>query len=85
MMLNMPNMNVMAKLKEIIENEHKLLALIKEELLALKSSADERKTIISDVEGDVRMEDLIPNDGCVVTITKTGFIKRMSVEEFRTK
>ena len=77
-------MNVIAGLKEIIENEHKLLALIKEELLALKSSyADERKTIISDVEGDVRMEDLIPNDGCVVTITKTGFIKRMSVEEFR--
>ena len=29
------------------------------------------------------MEDLIPNDGCVVTITKMGFIKRMSVEEFR--
>lgn len=77
-------MNVIAGLKEIIENEHKLLALIKEELIALKSTyADERKTIISDVEGDVRMEDLIPNDGCVVTITKTGFIKRMSVEEFR--
>ena len=77
-------MNIIAGLKEIIENEHKLLALIKEELTALKSTyADERKTIISDVEGDVRMEDLIPNDGCVVTITKMGFIKRMSVEEFR--
>ena len=77
-------MNVIAGLKDIIENEHKLLGLIKEELLALKESyADERRTIISDVEGDVRMEDLIPNDGCVITITKTGFIKRMSVEEFR--
>ena len=29
------------------------------------------------------MEDLIPNDGCVVTVTETGFIKRTSVEEFR--
>ena len=29
------------------------------------------------------MEDLIPNDGCVITVTKTGFIKRTSVEEFR--
>ena len=77
-------MEVIAGLKDIIENEHKLLSLIKEELLALKSSySDERKTIISEIEGDVRMEDLIPNDGCVVTITKTGFIKRMSVEEFR--
>ncbi len=77
-------MVIIAGLKEIIENEHKLLALIKNELIALKSTyADERKTIISDAEGDVRMEDLIPNDGCVVTITKMGFIKRMSVEEFR--
>ena len=74
-MLNMLNLwNIIAGLKDIIENEHKLLALIKDELTALKSTySDERKTIISDVEGDVRMEDLIPNDGCVVTITKTGF------------
>jgi DNA gyrase subunit A len=77
-------MNIIAGLKDIIENEHQLLGLIKEELLALKTSyADERKTVITEAEGDVRMEDLIPNDGCVITITKTGFIKRMSVEEFR--
>ena len=77
-------MEIIAGLKDIINNEHKLLSLIKEELLNLKSTyADERRSIITEAEGDVRMEDLIPNDGCVITITKTGFIKRMSVEEFR--
>ncbi|HAE11064.1 MAG TPA: DNA gyrase subunit A, partial [Opitutae bacterium] len=77
-------MKLIEGFKDVIENEHKLLGVIKEELQELKSSyADERKTVISDVEGDVRMEDLIPNDGCVVTITKTGFIKRTGVEEFR--
>ena len=77
-------MEIIAGLKDIIDNEHKLLSLIKEELLHLKTTyADERRSIITEAEGDVRMEDLIPNDGCVITITKTGFIKRMSVEEFR--
>ena len=77
-------MTLISGLKEIIENEHILLGLIKEELIDLKSSyADDRKTVITEAEGDVRMEDLIPNDGCVVTITKSGFIKRTGVEEFR--
>ena len=70
--------------KEIIENEHVLLNLIKEELSELKSIyADQRRTIISEAEGEVRMEDLIPNDGCVVTITESGFIKRTSVDEYK--
>jgi DNA gyrase subunit A len=70
-------MELITGFKEIIENEFKLLSVIKEELLLLRDSyADERKTIITEAEGDVRMEDLIPNDGCVVTITDTGFIKR---------
>ena len=54
-----------------------MLSVIKEELVNLKEQySDERKTLITEAEGDVRMEDLIPNDGCVVTITDTGFIKR---------
>ena len=70
--------------KDIIENEHRLLTVIKDELVILKKEyADERKTIITEAEGDVRMEDLIPNDGCVVTITDTGFIKRTQIEEYR--
>ena len=66
-------MAVISELTEIIENERKLLDLIKSELLELKGVyGDERKSIITEAEGDVSMEDLIPNDGCVVTITKSG-------------
>jgi DNA gyrase subunit A len=77
-------MMLISKLTEIIENERKLLDLIKNELLEVKETyGDERKTLITEAEGDVSMEDLIPNDGCVVTITKSGFIKRTTVDEFK--
>ena len=77
-------MNLIKGLREIIENEHVLLGLIKKEILELKDSfADERKTTITEAEGEVSMEDLIPNDGCVVTITETGFIKRTTIDEYR--
>ncbi len=79
-------MAIISGLKEIIDNEHILLNVIKDELLNLKEIySDERKCLITDYEGDVRMEDLIPNDGCVITITKSGFIKRTGVEEFRSQ
>ena len=77
-------MTLISELTEIIENERKLLDLIKNELLEVKETyGDERKTLITEAEGDVSMEDLIPNDGCVVTITKSGFIKRTTVDEFK--
>ena len=77
-------MALISELTEIIENERKLLDLIKTELLDVKETyGDERKTLITEAEGDVSMEDLIPNDGCVVTITKSGFIKRTTVDEFK--
>ena len=77
-------MRQISELREIIDNEKILLNVIKDELVNLKEIyADDRKTTITEFEGDVRMEDLIPNDGCVITITKTGFIKRTAVDEFR--
>ena len=77
-------MTFIEELRNIINNENVLLDLIKEELNTLKINyADDRRCEITDFEGDVRMEDLIPNDGCVITVTKTGFIKRTSVEEFK--
>ena len=79
-------MALITELTEIIENENILLDVIKTELLEVKNIyGDERKTIITEAEGDVSMEDLIPNDGCVVTITKSGFIKRTTVDEFKTQ
>ena len=44
-----------------------------------------RRTFAESAEGDLRMEDLIPNDGCVITVTKSGFIKRTSVDEYRSQ
>ena len=77
-------MVIIEDLKSIINNENVLLNLIKDELNELKLSyADDRCCEIADFDGDVRMEDLIPNDGCVITVTKSGFIKRTSVEEFK--
>ena len=77
-------MKIIAELKNIIDNEDVLLELIKSEINELKISySDTRRCEITDFDGDVRMEDLIPNDGCVITVTKSGFIKRTSVEEFK--
>ena len=77
-------MTIIEDLKSIINDENVLLNLIKDELNDLKLSyADDRCCEIADFDGEVRMEDLIPNDGCVITVTKSGFIKRTSVEEFK--
>ena len=79
-------MVLITDLTEIIENENILLNVIKSELIEVKDIfGDERKTVITEAEGDVSMEDLIPNDGCVVTVTKSGFIKRTTVDEFKTQ
>jgi DNA gyrase subunit A len=72
--------------REIIGNESRLLEVIKDDLLEMKDAyPSPRRCIITEAEGDIRMEDLIPNDGCVITITKNGFIKRTSVDEYRSQ
>jgi DNA gyrase subunit A len=63
-----------------------LLALIKKELLELKDKyASPRRTQIIDAEGDLRMEDVIPNEGAVITVSHLGFIKRTPVAEYRSQ
>ncbi|MGE4551162.1 MAG: DNA gyrase C-terminal beta-propeller domain-containing protein, partial [Opitutales bacterium] len=72
--------------REILDSESRLLGVIKDELLEMKEAyASPRRCLITEAEGDLRMEDLIPNEGCVITITKKGFIKRTSVEEYRSQ
>ncbi len=79
-------MKLIEGFREIIGNESRLLEVIKEELLEMKETyGDERRCQITEAEGDLRMEDLIPNDGCVITVTKSGFIKRTSVDEYRSQ
>ncbi len=79
-------MKIIAALREIIENEEKLLTVIKEELLAVKEKfANPRRTKLMDAEGEFRMEDIIVNEGCIITVTHAGFIKWTSVSSYRSQ
>ncbi len=74
------------ELAEILENEGRLLEVIKSELLEMKEKyATPRKTQLIPAEGEFRMEDLIVNEGCCITISKKGFIKRTPVSSFRSQ
>lgn len=71
-------------LKSILASEKKVLALIKEELEDLrKRFGDERRTDIVPDEKELRIEDLIANEGCLITISHTGYIKRTPVSLYR--
>ena len=77
-------MKLIEELQGILDSEPKLLALIKQELLSLKEKyASPRRTEIVDDAGDLRMEDVIPNEGCVITVSHLGFIKRTPVAAYR--
>ncbi|MDR0535974.1 MAG: DNA gyrase subunit A [Puniceicoccales bacterium] len=74
------------ELKSILENEHKLLTLIKTELRdAAKKYETPRRTRIQTAEGELRMEDVIANEGCIITISHNGFIKRTAVSAYRSQ
>lgn len=70
----------------ILADEKKLLAVIKSEISIISDKyGDDRKTAIGFDEFDISMEDLIPDDPTVIARTKLGYIKRMSLEQFRTQ
>lgn len=71
-------------LELILSDEGRILALVKEELIALKDKfADERRTEILPVSGEVDIEDLIPEEDCVVTLTHYGYIKRQPTDAYK--
>ena len=75
---------LIAELKEILADEKKLLGVIREEILAISAKyGDERRTQIGYDEYDMSMEDLIPETNTVITMTKVGYIKRMSIDNFK--
>ncbi len=79
-------MKLIEELRGILESEPKLLALIKKELGEMRAKyADLRKTEIVGDAGEFRMEDVIPNEGCVITVSHQGFIKRTPVAEYRSQ
>ena len=62
----------------------KLLGVIREEILLIAEKyGDERRTSIGFDEYDISMEDLIPVTNTVIAMTKLGYIKRMSLDNFR--
>ena len=74
-----------AELKAILADENKLLEVIKKEILVISEKyGDDRRTKIG-FDDDVSVEDLIPDDDAVIAMTKLGYIKRMSVDNFRSQ
>lgn len=71
---------------EILGSEHKIKEIVKEELTAIGDKfGDERKTEIVNVSGEVDIEDLIPEEDCVYTLTKMGYIKRQPVATYQSQ
>ncbi|MEY3608379.1 MAG: hypothetical protein RLZZ447_1167 [Verrucomicrobiota bacterium] len=79
-------MKLIEELRGILESEAKLLALIKRELLEMKAKyTSPRRTAIEAAAGEFRMEDVVPNEGCVITVSHLGFIKRTPAAEYRSQ
>ena len=79
-------MKLIEELRGILDSEAKLMALIKEELLGMKAKyTSPRRTIIEAAAGEFRMEDVVPNEGCVITVSHLGFIKRTPVADYRSQ
>ncbi len=73
-----------AEFLEILGSEAKVLQIVKEEAMAIRDKfADERKTEIVNVSGEVDIEDLIPEETCVFTLTDMGYIKRIPMDEYK--
>ncbi len=72
--------------KSILADEHKLLEIIKEELLLVKEKyADVRRSQISSYEDKLELEDLIEDEDVVITISHTGYIKRMPSDTYKSQ
>ena len=79
-------MKIIEELRAILASEAKLLALIKQELLEMKAKhPSPRRTEIVAAAGEFRMEDVVPNEGCVITVSHLGFIKRTRVADYRSQ
>lgn len=71
---------------DILGNEERILAIVKEEAQAMKKKyADERRTEIAAISGEVDIEDLIPDEECVLTLTEAGYVKRQKMDTYHTQ
>jgi DNA gyrase subunit A len=76
---------IIKELKELLASEKRILGVIKDELTEIKEKyADDRKTrIVKSAVGEFSQEDLVPNEGTLVVVTKDGYVKRMPLDTFK--
>jgi DNA gyrase subunit A len=76
-----------AELTELLSDVSLVYAVIKEETLEVRErfGDNRRTTVVSELSGDLKLEDLVAEEDCVVTITKRGYTKRQSLSVFRTQ
>ena len=79
-------MKTIAELNAILQSEQKLVEVVKGELYEMKEQHhNPRRTNLLPAEGQFRMEDLIANEGCAITVTHNGFIKRTAVSSYKSQ
>ena len=79
-------MATIERLRAILADEKLLLGVIKDEIMVISDKyGDDRRTSIGIDYGDLEDEDLIPNDVTMITLTKLGYIKRMTVDNFKSQ
>ena len=73
-------------LKDILDNEDRRMQIIKDELIEIKERyGDERRSVIEFAGGELSIEDMIPDEKVVITISHAGYIKRTSLAEYKTQ
>ena len=73
-----------AEMNEILGSREKQLSIVKEETVAVRNKySDARRTEICAVSGEVDIEDLIPQEDCVITLTQFGYIKRIPADTYK--
>ncbi len=79
-------MKQIARFKEILGDEKVLLGVVRDEMIVIRDKyGDQRRTSIGYDEFDIEMEDLIPDDNVVIAMTRLGYIKRMSIDNFKSQ
>ena len=79
-------MKLIAHLRDILNSEHLVFEVIKEELIKVRDKfGDERKTKIKPAEGEIDIEDLIKEEQTVIALTHFGYIKRMPIDTYKSQ
>ena len=77
-------MKLITDLKDILDNESRRMQIIKDEMIVIKEKyGDERRSIIEYSANEMRIEDLIPDNEVVITISHAGYIKRTNLDEYK--